>query len=75
MSKADSVKEEIGFLKLVFAVLVALDASLVAWISQNFRTAHVVLLIGALVGVLLFTGAVVWITRLAYRRFQQLEEL
>ena len=75
MSKADSVKEEIGFLKLVFTVLVALDASLVAWISQNFRTGHVVLLIGALVGVLLFTVAVVWITRLAYRRFRQLEEL
>ncbi len=75
MPKADAVKEEIGFLKLVFAVLVALDASLVAWLSQNFGTAHTLLLIGALVGVFLLTGVVVWITRLTYRRFQQLEEL
>lgn len=75
MSKADSVKEEIGFLKLVFTVLVALDASLVAWVAQHFSTAHVLLLIGGLLSVFLLTGAVVWITRLTYRRFQQLEEL
>jgi hypothetical protein len=30
MSKADRIKDEIGWLKVVFAVSVALDASLVA---------------------------------------------
>lgn len=74
MPKADAVKEEIGFLKLVFTVLLALDASLVAWLAQNFRTAHTLLVIGAVLSVLLLTGVVVWITRLMYRRFQQLED-
>ena len=46
MSRADAVKEEIGFLKVVFTVLVALDASLVAWVAQKFNTAHLFLLIG-----------------------------
>jgi hypothetical protein len=40
MPKADRIKEEIGWLKVVFAVCVALDASLVAWLAQNYATAN-----------------------------------
>ena len=39
MSKADRLKEEIGWLKVAFAIAVALDASLVAWLAQNYATA------------------------------------
>jgi len=35
MSRADRIGEEIGWLKVIFAVRVALDASLVAWLAQN----------------------------------------
>jgi hypothetical protein len=35
MSKADHLKEEIGWLKVAFGIAVALDASLVAWLAQN----------------------------------------
>jgi hypothetical protein len=34
MSKLDSAREELGWLKVVFAVLVAIDASLVAWVHE-----------------------------------------
>ena len=33
MSKLDSAKEELGWLKVVFAVLVVIDASLV-WVNR-----------------------------------------
>jgi hypothetical protein len=39
MSRADRLKEEIGWLKVVFGIAVALDASLVAWLAQNYATA------------------------------------
>ena len=37
MSKADRLKEEIGWLKVTFAVAMALDASLVAWLAQELH--------------------------------------
>jgi hypothetical protein len=39
MSKLDSAKEELGWLKILFAVAVAIDTSLAAWISQAYETA------------------------------------
>ena len=39
MAKIDRLKEEIGWLKVMFAVLVAIDASLVGWLAQNYAKA------------------------------------
>jgi cellulose synthase/poly-beta-1,6-N-acetylglucosamine synthase-like glycosyltransferase len=35
MAKIDEVKEYIGFLKVLFVTLIALDTSLIAWIFKN----------------------------------------
>ena len=35
MTKIDEVKEYIGFLKVVFVSLIAIDTSLIAWIFKN----------------------------------------
>ena len=35
MAKIDEIKEYIGFLKVVFVTLVAIDTSLIAWIFKN----------------------------------------
>lgn len=75
MSKLDSAKEELGWLKVVFTVLVAIDASLIAWISQAYRVANGVLVAMAIAAVALMTALVVWINRLAYRRIGELENL
>jgi predicted phage tail protein len=74
MSKADRLKEEIGWLKLVFGALLAVDVSLVAWLAQNYATAGRVLVLTSLVAILILTGVVVWVNRLAYRRIEQLED-
>ena len=39
MAKLDRLKEEIGWLKVVFGILVAIDASQVGWLAQNYTTA------------------------------------
>ncbi len=75
MSRADGIKEELGWLKVVFGVLVAVDVSLVAWVAQNFGSPNRVLVWGAIFAVAVVTAGVVWINRLAYRRIRELEQL
>ncbi len=74
MSRADKLKEEIGWLKVVFAVLVAIDISLVGWLAQNYDVASDFLQIICAVAVVVTTGGVVWVNRTAYRKLDELEE-
>jgi 4-hydroxybenzoate polyprenyltransferase len=75
MSKADKLKEEIGWLKVMFGILVATDISLVAWLAQNYSTASVLLLTFCGLAVIIVTGAIVWVNRTAYRKIDELEDL
>jgi len=75
MSKLDSAREELGWLKLLFAAAVAIDTSLVAWLSQAYNTAIGILLVLAVVAIAVLTAAAIWINRLAYRKIRELENL
>ena len=75
MSKVDKLKEEIGWLKVVFAILVAIDISLVGWLAQNYDNAPVFLQTVCAVAVVFITGGVIWVNRIAYRKIDELEEL
>ena len=75
MSKAERIKEEVGWFKLVFAGFLATDISLVAWLAQNYKTADAVLLVLASVGVVLVTFIVIAVNRAAFRRMKKLEDL
>lgn len=75
MSKIDRIKDEIGWLKVVFGVLAAIDASLVAWLAQNFDSARTGLLILGLIMVIGVTGGIAWVNRVVYRRLDELETL
>jgi hypothetical protein len=75
MSKSDRIREEIGWLKLVFGVLVAVDVSLLGWLAQNYANADAVLLVVGLVAIVVLTGGIVWVNRAAYRRIEELEDL
>jgi len=74
MSKADRFKEGIGWLKVVFALCVALDASLVAWLAQNFATANQVMVAIGCVGAIVLAVVDVFVNRRAYKRIDELEE-
>ena len=75
MAKIDRIKEEIGWLKVVFGILVATDISLLAWLAEKFASAPKVQVIVSLVAVVIVTSAIVWVNRLAYVRIKQLEDL
>jgi hypothetical protein len=75
MSKADRLKEEIGWLKVVFALLVATDISLVAWVARSYaRTGGLLIALGVL-AITAITGAAIWVNRMAYAKIDQLEDL
>lgn len=75
MSKLDSAREELGWLKVVFAVVVAIDASLIAWVAQAHDSGRAVLFIMAFLAIASLTGLIVWLNRIAYRRIRELENL
>ena len=75
MAKADRVKEEIGWLKVIFGILVATDISLIAWLAENFNNPNRSQVFIGLVAVAVVTAAVVWVNRMAYIRMKQLEDL
>jgi membrane protein YdbS with pleckstrin-like domain len=75
MSKIDRIKEEVGWLKIAFGLAVALDASLVAWLAQNYTTAKPVVVVSAVVAAVVIAIAVVFINRRAFRRIEELEDL
>jgi hypothetical protein len=75
MSKADKLKEEIGWLKVVFALLVATDISLMAWLAHNYAKADLLLSASCALAVVVVMGAVVWINHTAYAKIDELEDL
>jgi len=75
MARIDKLKEEIGWLKVIFAILIATDISLIAWLIQNFQKESPFLLVIAGVGALLIMFVIIWINSVTYRKINKLEEL
>ncbi len=74
MSKIDRIKEELGWLKIVFAIFVTIDVSLVAWLAQSYNRTSNILVVFGFSAVVVLTFVVVWINRAAMQRFKELEE-
>jgi hypothetical protein len=75
VSKIDKTKEEIGFLKLIIAIVVAIEVSLLAWLVQNYARADIVLLILCCVAIVVATGIIIWASRVAFGKIDELENL
>lgn len=72
---ADAIKEELGWLKVLFAVLAAVDAPLIAWFSQNYTKADRVVLVVAGVMAIAATGSLLWFNHAAYRKIRELKAM
>ena len=75
MAYIDKIKEEIGWLKVIFAISIATDISLIAWLVENFKKEDPFLLIIAGLGALLLMFVIIWINSVTYRKINKLEEL
>ena len=75
MSRVDKLKEEIGWLKVIFAILLAVDVSLASWLAQHGDSATLSMRIMCLLAVVVTTGGIAWVWKIAYRKIDELEEL
>ncbi|WP_348760127.1 hypothetical protein [uncultured Salinisphaera sp.] len=75
MANIEQIKEEIGWLKVVFAVVVAVDASLIAWLAQHYASASRVLVVSGFLGALILSLSVAYVNRRAYRLIRGMENL
>ena len=75
MGKIDKQKESIGYLKVIFSILVAIDVSLVAWIFKNATLLEDAQLIIPSVIVLLITIALIYVNKIILKKIDQLEEM
>jgi len=74
MSEADQIKEEVGWLKLIFAALIAIEVSLIGWLAQNYTAARPLIVVRAFTVVAIGLG-IVWADRTAFRRIRELRRL
>ena len=74
MEHSNKLKEEIGWLKVIFAMSIATALSEGAWVLQNYGKASRVLLILNILGALIFTIISIGINRVAYQKINQLED-
>ena len=75
MAKLDKLKEEIGWMKIIFGILIAADISLVAWVAQNYNETDTLKLIISIILIGVITYVIRWINKAAYRRIDELEDL
>ena len=75
MGKIDQLKESIGYLKVIFSILVAIDISLVAWIFQNSNTLEDTKVIISSVIVVLITIALIFTNKTILNKIDKLEDM
>lgn len=76
MGKIDKQKESIGYLKVIFSILVAVDVSLVAWIFKNSSaTQDNQLWMFPSILVLFVTIALIYVNKAILNKIDALEEM
>ncbi len=75
MGKIDKQKEIIGYLKVIFSILVAIDVSLVAWIFKNSDILEGKILIIPSIIVLLITIALIVANKAILNKIDNLEDM
>jgi uncharacterized membrane protein YagU involved in acid resistance len=75
MSKEKRIEQEIGWLKVAFAILFATDISLIAWLAQNYSKIEIFFVwTGAIIGVII-SLIVFFINKKVYNQLNEMEEL
>ena len=72
MSEIDKIKEEIGWLKIVFGLLIVTDISLAGWLARNIFNIPSLFLSATLLTIALITWWIIVINRRVYRRLDDL---
>ena len=65
MSKNEKIKEQLGWLKVSFGLLVAMTASLIGWMASNYDTADpfggIMMIWTVIFSAFLFAGVMIYV--------------
>jgi Mn2+/Fe2+ NRAMP family transporter len=75
MAKIDEIKEDIGWLKVIFGILTAVDVSLLGWLAQNYKVTEPFLLFFTTIIIVCCTVGIVLVNKKAYRKIKELGDL
>ncbi len=73
--KVNRIEQEIGWLKVSFAILFATDISLIAWLVQNLEKASILIIWMAVIAATIVAFIVLAINIRVYNQLNELEEL
>ncbi len=75
MSRNEKIKEQIGWLKVVFGLLVATVISLIGWMATHYHDAEPTIMIVAMVVVLSLVYGIAVVNVKAFNKIDELEDL
>jgi len=75
MSKSEKIKEQIGWLKVMFGILSAVLVSMAGWLAANYNKSDEKLVIITLCLIVLIAILIMIVNKKAYSKMDQLEEL
>lgn len=75
MSRNEKIKEQIGWLKVIFGILSAIDISLAGWLATHYTSAEQTVLILTTLLIVIFSFGIVFVNKKAFDKIDELEEL
>ena len=75
MSEIDEIKEFIGYLKVIFALVLATTIGLISWLVQNYQSADKLLLYADVLRVVVLVITLILINRKILSDIKRLKEL
>ena len=75
MSKAEKIREQIGWLKIIFGILSAILVTLSGWLAINYNKADTVVVVISLMLIVLISILIILINKKAYDKMDELEDL
>ena len=75
MSEIDEIKEFIGYLKVIFALVLATTIGLISWLVQNYQSADKLLLYADVLLVMVLVITLILINRKILSDIKRLKEL
>ena len=75
MKKNEKIKEQIGWLKVVFGILSAVLVSMAGWLASNYNTSDEKLVIITLCLIVFNAVLVMVVNKKAYNKMDQLESI
>jgi len=75
LSEIDEIKEFIGYLKVVFALVLATTIGLISWLVQNYQSAEKLLLYADVLLIMVLVVTLILINRKILSDIKRLKEL